>query len=196
MGLSFAYGQRLEKREGIKVIRAAFERGVTFFDTAEVYGPFVNEELVGEALDGIPEALGRLMSNVAVVVREGSPGSTLLGRYDGIPLTERDAGYTGVLPDRITIFRRPLLATCRDEAEVDKYITKKLSCGDCPMPCKGIVAVKSRKLSDVRRPDLIRLGCAALTTRFVDVWDGLAVMATVLDTGEWRTHVGRRPRVT
>ena len=40
-----------------------------------------------------------------------------------------------------------------DGAVVDKYITKKLSCGDCPMPCKGIVKVKSRGLSDVRRPD-------------------------------------------
>lgn len=50
MGLSFAYGKSVEKSEGIKVIRAAFERGVTHFDTAEVYGPFVNEELVGEAL--------------------------------------------------------------------------------------------------------------------------------------------------
>jgi aldehyde:ferredoxin oxidoreductase len=40
-----------------------------------------------------------------------------------------------------------------DGAEVDKIITKKLSCGDCPMPCKGIVKVKSRGLSDVRRPD-------------------------------------------
>jgi len=50
MGLSFAYGPAVEKREGISLIRAAVERGVTFFDTAEVYGPFTNEELVGEAL--------------------------------------------------------------------------------------------------------------------------------------------------
>ncbi|MDB5725270.1 MAG: aldo/keto reductase [Novosphingobium sp.] len=50
MGLSFAYGAALDKREGIALIRAAHERGVNFFDTAEVYGPFVNEELVGEAL--------------------------------------------------------------------------------------------------------------------------------------------------
>jgi pyridoxine 4-dehydrogenase len=50
MGLSFGYGPATEKSEGIKVIRAAFERGVTFFDTAECYGPFVNEELVGEAV--------------------------------------------------------------------------------------------------------------------------------------------------
>jgi aryl-alcohol dehydrogenase-like predicted oxidoreductase len=50
MGLSHAYGPPIDKQAGISLIRAAVERGVTFFDTAEVYGPFVNEELVGEAL--------------------------------------------------------------------------------------------------------------------------------------------------
>ena len=50
MGLSFSYGPPTEKQEAIRVIRAAVEQGVTFFDTAEVYGPLVNEELVGEAL--------------------------------------------------------------------------------------------------------------------------------------------------
>src|SRR6476646_8109545 len=50
MGLSFGLGPAVEKRQGISLIRAAVERGVTFFDTAEVYGPFTNEELVGEAL--------------------------------------------------------------------------------------------------------------------------------------------------
>jgi len=50
MGLSFGYGPATEKQEAIKLIRAAVERGVTFFDTAEAYGPFKNEELVGEAL--------------------------------------------------------------------------------------------------------------------------------------------------
>jgi aryl-alcohol dehydrogenase-like predicted oxidoreductase len=50
MGLSFGYGPAVEKQQGISLIRAAVERGVTFFDTAEVYGPFTNEELVGEAL--------------------------------------------------------------------------------------------------------------------------------------------------
>jgi len=52
MGLSFAYGQPVDKHDGISLIRAAFERGVTFFDTAEAYGPFKNEELVGEAVAG------------------------------------------------------------------------------------------------------------------------------------------------
>src|SRR3954452_1695865 len=50
MGLSFGFGPAVEKQQGISLIRAAVERGVTFFDTAEVYGPFTNEELVGEAL--------------------------------------------------------------------------------------------------------------------------------------------------
>jgi len=50
MGLSFGYGKPTEKKEAIALIRAAFEKGVTFFDTAECYGPFVNEEIVGEAL--------------------------------------------------------------------------------------------------------------------------------------------------
>src|SRR5437660_8268375 len=50
MGMSFGYGPPKDKQEMISLIRAAVERGVTFFDTAEIYGPFTNEELVGEAL--------------------------------------------------------------------------------------------------------------------------------------------------
>jgi aryl-alcohol dehydrogenase-like predicted oxidoreductase len=51
MGLSFGYGPATEKQQAITLIRSAFDRGVTFFDTADVYGPFTNEELVGEALE-------------------------------------------------------------------------------------------------------------------------------------------------
>src|SRR4051812_6235710 len=50
MGMSFGYGPAADKGEMISLIRTAVERGITFFDTAEVYGPFANEELVGEAL--------------------------------------------------------------------------------------------------------------------------------------------------
>jgi aryl-alcohol dehydrogenase-like predicted oxidoreductase len=50
MGLSFGYGPAVDKKDGVSLIRSAVERGVTFFDTAEVYGPYTNEELVGEAL--------------------------------------------------------------------------------------------------------------------------------------------------
>src|SRR4051812_20121657 len=50
MGLSFGYGPAVDKEHGVRVIRAAVDLGVTFFDTAEIYGPYTNEELVGEAL--------------------------------------------------------------------------------------------------------------------------------------------------
>ncbi|HEY4051322.1 MAG TPA: aldo/keto reductase [Acidobacteriaceae bacterium] len=55
MGLSSGLGRPVEKETGIALIRAAFERGVTFFDTAEAYGPYANEELVGEALEPFRE---------------------------------------------------------------------------------------------------------------------------------------------
>ena len=51
MELNHAYGPAVDKKDGIAIIRAAFERGITFFDTAEAYGPFTNEEVVGEALE-------------------------------------------------------------------------------------------------------------------------------------------------
>jgi len=55
MGMSFAYGPPKDKREMISLLRTAVERGITFFDTAEIYGPFTNEELVGEALAPVRE---------------------------------------------------------------------------------------------------------------------------------------------
>ena len=76
------------------------------------------EEMVEAALDSLPERLGRLMSNVAVMVQHepGPPG--LLGLYEGIPLTSRTTGYAGVLPDRITIYRLAICAICNTEDEV------------------------------------------------------------------------------
>ena len=75
------------------------------------------EELVADALDGIPPELGRLMDNVVVQVRDRSPAG-LLGLYEGVPLTER-GDYGGLaLPDRITIFRVPILERCSSEDEV------------------------------------------------------------------------------
>lgn len=76
------------------------------------------EDMVVTALDGLPEDLGRLMRNVAVIVEHdpGPPG--LLGLYEGIPLTERTSDYAGVLPDRITIYRLPTLQVCDSETDV------------------------------------------------------------------------------
>jgi len=76
------------------------------------------ETMVGLALDGLPPELGRLMRNVAVVVEldGGPPG--LLGLYVGVPLTERTSHYSGLLPDRITIYRKAICAICATEDEV------------------------------------------------------------------------------
>lgn len=78
------------------------------------------EELVGEALDRIPPELARLMDNVVILVEdEPAPDDPeLLGLYEGTPLTERGDWYSGVLPDRITIYRNPTLRMCADHEEV------------------------------------------------------------------------------
>lgn len=80
------------------------------------------EALVADALDRIPEALGRRMDNVVVQVRDRSPDRHLLGLYEGIPLTDRDT-YGGLaMPDRITIYRLPICAMCADEEEVVEQV--------------------------------------------------------------------------
>jgi aryl-alcohol dehydrogenase-like predicted oxidoreductase len=77
MGLSFGFGPPVEKKEGIALIRAAVERGVTFFDTAEVYGPFTNEELVGEALEPFRE-------RVVIATKFGFKLDPKTGKQDGL----------------------------------------------------------------------------------------------------------------
>jgi predicted Zn-dependent protease with MMP-like domain len=78
------------------------------------------EELVSVALDDIPPELAAVMDNVVVLVEDEPPAEDpgLLGLYEGTPLTERDWSYGGVLPDRITIFRRPILAICETDDDV------------------------------------------------------------------------------
>jgi predicted Zn-dependent protease with MMP-like domain len=80
-------------------------------------------DLVTEALDAIPLELGKLMDNVAVFIDDDSPPGGLLGRYEGIPLTRREAYGGLVMPDRITIFRRTICAHCRDEDDVRRQVT-------------------------------------------------------------------------
>jgi len=77
------------------------------------------EELVAEALDGIPSAIGKLMENVAVFVEDLGFSRNLLGLYQGVPLTRREGyGIGGGMPDRITIYRLPILERCSTEDEV------------------------------------------------------------------------------
>ena len=71
-----------------------------------------------EALDSVPPDLRAQMSNVEIVIEdEPPPGRRLLGLYQGVPLTRRSSQYGGVLPDKITIFRGPLLRLCGHDPE-------------------------------------------------------------------------------
>jgi predicted Zn-dependent protease with MMP-like domain len=82
------------------------------------------EEMVATALDGLPEGLGRLMRNVAVTVEHGAGPPGLLGLYEGVPLTSRTTQYAGVLPDRITIYRRAICAICESDEEVADQVRR------------------------------------------------------------------------
>ncbi len=85
------------------------------------------ETLVADALDGLPDAILRMLDNVAVVVADEptahqqrcvclADDEVLLGLYEGIPRTERTSGYGAVLPDKVTIFQRAIEAQCDSEA--------------------------------------------------------------------------------
>ncbi len=78
------------------------------------------EELVATALDGVPPELAALMDNVVVLVEAEPPASDpdLLGVYTGVPLTDRDSTYTFVPPDRILVYRGPLLRMCASAEEL------------------------------------------------------------------------------
>src|SRR5467141_2998923 len=77
MGMSFNLGPAMDKKDGISLIRAAVERGVTFFDTAEVYGPYTNEELVGEAL-------APFRDNVVIATKFGFKFDPTTGKQAGL----------------------------------------------------------------------------------------------------------------
>src|SRR6202166_1782768 len=78
MGMSFGYGPAADEQEMISLIRTAVERGVTFFDTAEAYGPFKNEELLGEAL-------APFRDQVVIATKFGFPGVEVLKGVDSRP---------------------------------------------------------------------------------------------------------------
>ncbi len=77
------------------------------------------DNLVGDALDQLPERFAAAMDNVVVLVEDHNEEEPdLLGLYHGIALTERGPDYGGVLPDRISLYREPILASCETEEEV------------------------------------------------------------------------------
>ncbi len=85
------------------------------------------EGLVNQALDAVPAALLELVENCVILVEDAPPPDLtgLLGLYDGVPLTERGEFYAGVLPDRILIYRLPILALCdtHDDVVDEVHIT-------------------------------------------------------------------------
>lgn len=100
MGLSVRYGPPVDRSEGIRLIRAAVDHGVTFFDTAEVYGPFVNEELLGEALEPVRD-------RVAIATKFGFRGGDFNAGLDSRPERIReviDACLKRLRTDRIDLF--------------------------------------------------------------------------------------------
>ncbi len=82
------------------------------------------DRLVQHAVQALPIGLTALLDNVVIMVEDrapiGDPG--LLGRYEGVPLTERDSSYAGALPDRIVIFKEPTLAMCSRRTEVVEQV--------------------------------------------------------------------------
>jgi len=82
------------------------------------------EKLVDEALDGIPDEIAALISNVVVLVEDEAPADDpeLLGLYDGVALTEREANYAAQLPDRIFLYRGPLLAMCDSAEQLEEEV--------------------------------------------------------------------------
>jgi predicted Zn-dependent protease with MMP-like domain len=82
------------------------------------------EQMVGDALDKLPEEFGRLLSNVSVMVDldGGPPG--LLGLYEGVPLTKRGTAYGLVAPDVITIYRQAICAVCQTEQQVADQVRR------------------------------------------------------------------------
>lgn len=100
MGLSFGYGPATDKQEGIKLIRRAFELGVNFFDSAEAYGPFINEELLGEAV-------APFRDKVVLATKFGFKGGNSTAGLDSRPENIRavaDASLTRLKTDRIDLF--------------------------------------------------------------------------------------------
>jgi len=99
MGLSFGYGAATDKNDAIKLIRAAFDKGVTFFDTAEAYGPYVNEEVLGEALEPFRD---QVVIATKFGFKNGSPFTGVDSRPENIRAVT-DASLKRLKTDRIDL---------------------------------------------------------------------------------------------
>jgi len=113
MGLSFGYGPAVDQQTGISLIRSAVERGVTFFDTAEVYGPFTNEELVGEALAPVRE-------QVVIATKFGFDIDPSTGQQRGQPAGAHQRGCGGLAQAAQDRRHRSVLSAPRRPGRADR----------------------------------------------------------------------------
>ncbi len=112
-------GQQRPRRDGRRLARLGkIDDMITEMPTDEF------EQLVNHALDDIPAEFMTVMDNCVILVADDPPPGepVLLGLYEGVPLTERGDTYAAVLPDRILIFRRPILAICDTVEEVVRQV--------------------------------------------------------------------------
>jgi pyridoxine 4-dehydrogenase len=100
MGLSYGYGPAVDKADGIRLIRTAFERGVPFFDSAEAYGPFANEELLGEAVAPFRD---RVVIATKFGFLEGEPAKGMDSRPERIRAVA-EASLNRLRTERIDLF--------------------------------------------------------------------------------------------
>ena len=80
------------------------------------------ESLVRDAIDLLPDQFRRRLDNVEIVIEDSPERESLLGHYHGVPLTHRDSGYSGYLPDKITIYRLPLERRARTPEELAEQV--------------------------------------------------------------------------
>lgn len=111
MGLSYGYGPATDTADAVKLIRAAFDRGITFFDTAEAYGPFINESVLGEALEPMRD---KVVIATKFGFRDGETGKGLDSR-----------------PERIRQVADEALKRLRTDAI--RRIGRSLSADECPI---------------------------------------------------------------
>ena len=145
MGLSFGYGPAVDKQAGISLIRSAVELGITFFDTAEVYGPFTNEELVGEAL-------APFRDRVVIATKFGF-GVDANGKRSGLnsrPEHIKEVAEASLKRLRVDHDRLVLSASCRPQ-RADRRCRRRREGPDPGRQGEALRAVRSRRADDSSR---------------------------------------------
>lgn len=160
MGLSFGYGPATDRREGIKLIRRAYELGVNFFDSAEAYGPFTNEELLGEAVQSFRD-------KVVLATKFGFKGGNSTAGLDSRPENIRavaEASLKRLKTDRIDLFYQHRVDPNVPMEEVAGTVKELIAEGKVKYFCLSEAGVQS-----IRRAHAV-LPVAALQSEYSLWW--------------------------